>query len=627
MKEEEYHQEPEEELVAAASLSKGQRQALEVVEAAREKQSSKPSFARQLFMGSFEPTMIAPFPRQSVEDKALGDALADKTGKFLKEHLDPDEVDASRSISDKVVQGLKDLGLFKMKIPREYGGLGLSQANYNRVIMLVASYCSSTAVLLSAHQSIGVPQPLKLSGTPQQKEKFYGLMAEGAISAFALTEPDVGSDPAQMITEAKLSEDGTHYILNGCKLWCSNGGIADLIMVAARTPSKHVGGKEKKQISAFIVDAHSPGVEVVQRCDFMGLKGNQNALLSFVDVKVPKENLLWSEGRGLALALRTLNTGRLTLVAACTGVAKQCLAVARQWGKERIQWGKPVGLHEMGREKVAFIAATTLAMEAVMWLTSHWADQEDADIRIEAAMAKLFCSEAAWQVIDKTLQLRGGRGYETAQSLKERGETAYPVERMMRDIRANRIIEGTSEVMHLFIAREALDPHLSKVMALLGKNKVQAAGRMLGFYSLWYPARWLKSLVVRPYQRMMGPLASHYRFIERASHKLARILFHKMVTNGIALEKRQLTLERLVNIGMELFAMAATCSYAKSLYNERQGEHSSIILADHFCLLARERINQNLKALALKPEKQANPLAKNVLEGQATWLEDGVIKL
>ncbi len=224
-----------------------------------------------------------------------------------------------------------------------------------------------------------------------------------------MTEPDVGSDPAQMSCEAKLSEDGKYYILNGTKLWCTNGTIAELIIVTAKTAPKIVKGKEKKQISAFILEMNTPGVEVVHRCEFMGLKGIYNGVIQFTNVKIPAENLLWAEGRGLAMALATINVGRLTLPAACAGGAKQCLSIARRWGTERVQWGLPVGLHEAGREKIAYIASTTFAMEAIAWITSSWQDQGKIDIRIEAAMAKMFCTEETWKIIDLTLQLRGGR--------------------------------------------------------------------------------------------------------------------------------------------------------------------------------------------------------------------------
>lgn len=608
--------------------NKGKNQAMEIAEEAREKEYQLPSFGGQLFMGTFDSKLLFPFPTQSEEDRKKGDAVIEPFMAFLKENLDPEEVDRTHEIPKKVIDEMAKMGIFALKIPVEYGGLGFSQTNYNRLVMNVASYCGSTAVLISAHQSIGVPQPLKMFGTEEQKKKFLPRFRKGSISAFALTEIDVGSDPAQMTTEAKLSEDGSHYILNGTKLWCTNGTIADIIVVMARTAPKIVKGKEKKQISAFILETNTPGFEVVHRCEFMGLKGIYNGLLKFTNVKIPKENLLWAEGRGLALALSTINVGRLTLPAACTGAAKQCLAISRIWGNKRIQWGMPVGQHEAGRVKIAYIAATTFAMEAITWLTSSWADLGKVDIRIEAAMAKLYCTESLWKIVDMTMQLRGGRGYETGRSLKARGEPYYPVERIMRDCRINMILEGSTEIMKLFLAREAMDPHLKRAGGLLNPKasmgeKIKLSGKLMGFYSSWYTSQLFGSLLNSSYQEM-GTLAPHFKFIENTSHTLALKLFNAMVSYKQGLEKRQMLLGRLVEIGTELFAMAATCSYALSISNKNE---SALSLADYFCTITRRKIEEHLDGLSNNDDKSTNILAKKVLNNEMTWLEKGVVEI
>jgi len=612
-------------------VSEGQRQALEVIEESREKEYVHPSFGGQLFMGEFKPELLFPFPEQSEQDKAEADELIEKLTVLLQTKLDPELVDESREIPEEVIEEMARMGVFAMKIPKEYGGLGFSQSNYNRAVMKVASYCGSTAVLISAHQSIGVPQPLKMFGTEAQKKKFLPRFRQGSISAFALTEPDVGSDPAQMKTEAVLSPDGSHYILNGEKLWCTNGTIADIIIVMAKTAPKIVKGKEKKQISAFILEMDTPGVEVVHRCNFMGLGGIYNGLIRFTNVKIPKENLLDKEGRGLAMALSTINVGRLTLPAACTGAAKVALAIARRWGNERVQWGMPIGLHEAGREKIAYIAATTLAMEAMTWLTSSWADKGGVDIRIEAAMAKLFCTESAWEIVDMTMQLRGGRGYEKASSLKARGEPAYPVERMMRDVRVNMILEGSSEIMKLFLAREAMDPHLKKAGDLLRRDvsagkKLKAVGRLLGFYSTWLPKQWFKSLWGGSYKEL-GPLGKHYNYIEKWSHTLSSTIFYYMARYQQGLEKRQMILGRLMEIGTDLFAMSAVCSYAESLQKKNPEDKSPMELADYFCAMARRRIELRYESLSENDDRQANDVAKKVLQNDFMWLEKGIMPL
>jgi alkylation response protein AidB-like acyl-CoA dehydrogenase len=609
--------------IDTSKLSEGQRQALEVAEAARDATDGRAGFAAELLMGRYRPRRLQPFPRQSDEDRAEGDALVGSVSALLAERLDAEAVDESRAIPQDVVEGLRDLGVFRMKVPREHGGLGLSQVNYNRVIMAIASHCGSTAVLVSAHQSIGVPQPLKMFGTDEQKQRFFPRLVAGELSAFALTEPEVGSDPARMTTTAELTEDGREYVLNGEKLWTTNGPVAGLLVVMARTAPKMVRGKPRPQITALIVDGSSPGVEAAHRCDFMGLRAIQNGLLRFTDVRVPAENVLWGEGLGLKLALRTLNTGRLTLPAACTGLGKQCLAIARAWGNERVQWGQPIGRHEAGRDKIARIAATTFAMEAVTWLTSHWADQ-GRDIRIEAAMAKLFCSEAAWTIVDSTMQLRGGRGYERASSLAARGETPVPVERMMRDTRINTIIEGTSDIMRLFLAREALDPHLSVAGELLRPGtalprKAVAFARTAGFYGRWYPVRVVGGRLPRRFGEL-GPLARHGRFIDRNANRLAATLFRAMVRHGPRLERRQLLLGRLMDVGTELFAMSAACAYARS-----GAAGDAAALADVFCRQARRRIDGHFRAMRA-PARAANRLAADVLEGRLQWLERGVIE-
>lgn len=603
------------------------QQAMDITEEARQGYEH-PSFGSQLFVGEFDTSLLFPFPKQSDEDKKIGDAYLEKLEKFLVEKLDADQVDATKEIPKEVIDGLKEMGAFAIKIPKEYGGLGLSQINYNRIIMRVASTCGSTAVLLSAHQSIGVPQPLKMYGTEEQKKRFLPRFGKGSISAFALTEPDVGSDPAQMSCEAKLSEDGKYYVLNGDKLWCTNGTVADIIVVIAKTAPKIVKGKEKKQISAFIVEMNTPGIEVVHRCEFMGLGGIYNGLIRFKDVKIPVENRIGEEGRGLAMALGTVNVGRLTLPSASAAAAKQCLSIARRWGKERKQWGAPIGLHEPGAEKIAHIASTTLAMEAIAWLNCAWADQGNIDIRIEAAMGKLFCTEAMWEIVDMTMQLRGGRGYEKATSLKARGEPAYPVERMMRDCRINMILEGTSEIMKLFLAREAMDFHLKKAGPMLKKSsmgdKFKTGLDLAGFYSTWFPGQWLKTFKSSSYKEL-GRLEPHFQFIERQAHRLAYTIFKYMAKYQQKLEKRQLILGRLMDIATYLFAMAAVCSYSVSLSKEKGDNVSPLELADFFCMVHRQRIMDLYNKLDENQDRLSNELAKKVLDGNYKWLEEGII--
>ncbi|MBN8525559.1 MAG: acyl-CoA dehydrogenase family protein [Planctomycetes bacterium] len=611
-------------IIDTSKMSADKRAAMEIAEGARDR-SGNEGFGAQMFMGRFAHELLAEFPEQEPGERAIGDRLCEEVGAFLRDNLDPEEVDASRTIPAAVVEGLARMGIFAMKVPAAYGGLGLSQVNYNRVMMRIASWCGSTAVLVSAHQSIGVPQPLKLFGTEAQKQAWFPRFRAGAISAFALTEPGVGSDPSKLSTTAELSADGRHWILSGEKLWCTNGPIADILVVMARTPPKVVNGVERAQITALVVEKGMPGISVVHRCDFMGIRGIQNGLLRFDRVEVPVENVLWGEGKGLKLALTTLNTGRLTLPAATTGMAKQCLSFCRRWGAARTQWGLPVGAHEFGRHKLAWIAGHTLAMEAVTWLTSHWADQ-GRDLRLEAAMAKLFTSETAWRIVDMTMQMRGGRGYEKASSLKARGEAPYPVERMMRDCRINLIIEGTSEIMRLFLAREAMDPHLRLAADVIrpgvpAGTKMRAGARLAAHYGAWYAQQWFNGSLWHHHDEM-GPLAGHYHYIEAGAHRLARAIFHQMGLHRDKLERRQLILGRLMDVGTDLFAMAATCSYARHL-----GTSEAEMLADHFCREAVRRIETAYRELAANHDAFTNRVGKAVLGGDMTWLEEGVERI
>ena len=624
-----------ESVIDTSKMNAGKASAINLTESARDQTSTaEDSFAGQLFMGSFKPDLIFPFPTQTDEEKKIGDELVAIVCKFLIDHVDAEEIDATQNIPDSVIKGLTDLGLFAMKVDKKYNGLGLTQVNYNRVMVAVSAHCGSTAVLLSAHQSIGVPQPLKMFGTEAQKDKYLPQFREGKISAFALTEPEVGSDPAKMETTATLTEDGKHYLINGKKLWCTNGLIADVLVVMAQTPPKILSsGREIKQITAFIVEKEMPGMTQLHRCDFMGIRGIQNGLIEFKDVKVPAENIILGEGKGLKLALATLNTGRLTLPAAATGLGKYCLAVARDWGNERVQWGLPIGKHEAGANKLSFIASSTFAMEAVTFLTSHMADDHSKDIRIEAAMAKLFCSELGWELIDTTMQLRGGRGYEKAASLKARGEKPYPIERLMRDSRINRIIEGTTDIMKLFLAREAMDPHL-KVAADLLKHKtpigqkLQSGLKLASFYSKWYPTQWVNASLWNSHEEV-GKLSNHIAYVERGSHKLARTIFHYMGVYQNRLERKQNVLGILMEIGTFLFAMTTTCAYAKSqrkALKNRAGvdENTPEYLADVFCLNTQKKINDLFLQLSENDTKKENKLAKSVLKGDLAWLEEGI---
>jgi len=598
-----------------------EQEAREVAEAAREKEWQAPSFVRELFEGSFRLDLIHPYPEPDPADVERARPFLERLETFMREKVDSDKIDREGKIPPEIIEELRQMGAFGIKIDREYGGLGLSQLNYTKAIGLVTSQDGSLTALLSAAQSIGVPVPLKLFGSAEQKKKYLPRLAKGAISAFALTEPNVGSDPAGLTTFAELTPDGRHYILNGEKLWCTNGTIAELMVVMARTG---------KKISAFIVETDWPGVEVVNRLDFMGLKAIENGVIRFTNVAVPVENLIWGEGKGLKLALVTLNTGRLTLPASATAGAKRALQISRRWAAERVQWGQPIVKHDAVAQKLGRMAADTFAMEAVSELASLLADRGNADIRLEAAIAKMWNTEMGWRIVDDTLQIKGGRGYETADSLRSRGERPDPVERMMRDFRINLIFEGSSEIMRLFIAREAVDTHLDVAGPLIDPKaapgtKVKALFKAAAFYAIWYPKLWI-GLRGRFGYGEFGPLARHVRYVERRSRKLARALFHAMIRFGPKLEKRQAVLGRLVEIGAELFAISATASRAQRMVTRNPADRTPIELADLFARNSRRRIEERFAAIFDNDDRANYAVAQHVVGKQFAWLEEGIVR-
>jgi alkylation response protein AidB-like acyl-CoA dehydrogenase len=604
-----------------------EEQARAVAEESRESGWDKPSFAKELFLGRFPLDLIHPFPVPSDEERTRTDTFMAKLRGFLTT-VDGSVIERDAQIPDEYVKGLAELGCFGLKVSTEYGGLGMSQVAYNRALLMVSSVHPSIGALLSAHQSIGVPEPLKLAGSDEQKRKFLPRCAAGAVSAFLLTEPDVGSDPARLGATATPTDDGQAYELEGVKLWTTNGVVAELLVVMARVPSSegHKGG-----ISAFVVEADSPGITVERRNKFMGLRGIENGVTRFHRVRVPAENLVGKEGDGLKIALTTLNVGRLALPAIATGSAKWSLKIAREWSRERVQWGRPIGKHEAVASKLSFMAATVYALDAVLELSGQMADEGRNDIRIEAALAKLWSSEMSCRIADDLMQIRGGRGYETAESLAARGERAVPVEQIVRDLRINRIFEGSSEIMRLLIAREAVDSHLSAAGDLAKpdtdlRQKASAAVGASGFY-----AKWLPKLVFGDGQRPtayseFGSLASHLRFVERSSRKLARNTFYAMARWQAGMEQKQGFLGRVVDIGAELFAMSATCVRAES---QRSADATvgaqAYELADVFCQQATLRIEALFDALWSNTDGADVDLAANLLEDRYTWLEDGII--
>ncbi len=593
-----------------------------VAESSRQAQWEGDSFLRELFMGNFRLDLLERLDLD-VPTRPEFWTYFERVRDFLVDRVDPAQLDATGEYPPEVVDGLRELGAFGLKIPTEYGGLGFTHAEYVTLMKLIGSYDGNVTALLSAHQAIGVPQPIRLFGTEKQKETFLPRCAKGAISAFALTEPAVGSDPARRESVAKPTEDGEAFVLNGHKLWCTNGTLAELIVVMARDP-------ETDQINAFVVETDWPGVSVDHRCRFMGLRALANAFMSFDDVRIPRSHLIGEPGDGLKIALATLNTGRLTLPAATAGLAAMCEEVVRKWSNARVQWGQSIGKHEAIAHTNANIARSAFAMDSVSLAVGELADDDRFDLRLEAAAAKEWNTVRAWEIIDQTLQVRGGRGYETEHSLSARGEPAVGIERAMRDARINMIFEGSSEVMHLFIAREAVDQHLELAETLVDaeasfKDKLAALPRAVAFYAWWYPSRYL-GWGRWPRYAGYGQLGKHLRFADRMARKLARSMFHAMVWHRAGLEKKQGILFRAVDIGIELFVLTTTVIRASRMaaHGGAKGA-SAVALADLHARTARRQIRARFASLRRNDDAQAYETGRKLLDGDFDWLERGIV--
>ena len=611
-----------------ATTNPSYEQSKQVAEASRETEWKAPSFGKELFLGNFRLELIHPQPQPDPEMRAKGDAFLDRFRTFLQERVDPLQIERDAKIPDDVVEGLKSLGALGMKIPEEYDGLGLSQVYYNKALALAGQWHSALATLLSAHQSIGLPEPLRMFGSPEQKREWLPKVARTHVSAFLLTEPDVGSDPARMTTAAIPTEDGTGYKISGTKLWATNGAVADVVIIMAVVPKTD---KVKGGITAFICPYDAEGITVKTRNAFMGLRGIENSVTDFDEVFVPNEAVVGGVGKGLKIALATLNTGRLSLPAIAAASTKYSLKISREWAGERKQWGVPVGKHDPVAQMLAFMAGTAFGLEAVVDVSSRLADDKRNDFRIEAAIAKLYASELGWQAVDTMIQIRGGRGYETAESLKARGEKPIPAEQLLRDMRINRIFEGSTEIMHLLIAREVLDQHLQAAGGVLDPetafaDKARDAVKAAGFYAKWFP-----QLAVGEGQKPssfaeFGPLAGHLRYVERSARKLARSTFYLMGRYQAGLEHKGHLLGRLVDIGAELFGISAACVYAASIARDQPNRKDEAFeLADLFAKQARRRAEDQFSQLWSNDDASQYKAAQKLLEGRYTWFEADVL--
>jgi alkylation response protein AidB-like acyl-CoA dehydrogenase len=504
----------------------------------------KDGFAKDLFFGRFRTASMMPYPELSPEEQSTGDAAVRAVQNFVNARLDPDRIDREADIPPEVIRGLAELGVLGMTVSPEFGGKGISQQNYCRVMEVVGGRCAATAVFVNAHHSIGL-RALELFGTNEQKQRWMRSLATGEeLAAFALTEPEAGSDAANVQTRADPTPDGSAYVLNGEKRYITNAAIAGVLTVMARTPDdRDPDGK----ITAFLVTPDLPGFEITEaRMEKCGIRGTATGRIAFHDMHVPKENVLGEIGKGLKVALTVLDFGRTTFGASCTGAAKFCVAKAVEHANTRRQFGKSLGEFELVQQKIAQAAADTFAMESGTYHTASLIDSGAEDYMLETAMLKVFASDALWRIVNDTLQIYGGAGFFTDQ----------PFERMMRDARLNLIGEGANDVLRSFIAMVGLR-NVGKELETVVRRPWQAA-------KLWIPTPRIPT--IRGFlQPVAAGLAQQIRKFGRACQR-ALIAYREEILD------QQCVQARLGDTATELFLSGCVFSRLCALASENRDD-------------------------------------------------------
>ncbi len=615
---------------------------LERLEEARERIAGL-SFLAGLYEGRPDFDLLL-LPDESPEERAVGDAYGTTIESFLTAHVDPDEIERTAKIPDAVLKGLFQLGAFGMKIPKEYGGLGFSYTNYGRVLTLLAGWSNVLALTVAVPQSIGIAIPIVMFGNEDQKQRYLPRVAREDISAFALTEPITGSDAANVKTEAVLDATGATFLVNGEKLWCTNGTIARFVTLIARVPARRVQrdgkpvwipvpegkGAEDHVHSAFILDMATPGVQIRQRCQFEGCRGIENAHMTFRNVRVPAENTIGEIGKGLRYALTILNVGRaISIPAICLGMAKQAWQPTLDRANARLTFGKPLAQRQTQQMRIGQMAATLFAMESLAQLVWHLADHTGYDIRIEAAIAKMFCSEQTIRFLKDAQIIFGGMGYETAESKRFRGEPGFGIEQLVRDAEMSRIGEGATDILRPFVAREGLSPHLERAKHyfdehVTGTHRIKESWHLLRFYLPWYWRQWRKTPLPSRLEMQHPKVRPKLLYVEQASRRLARAILYAMAIHREALRDDQGRQNRIEAVGEDLLTIAAS-----ALYAERQertaGRPEGWDLADEVFRNARERIDRNIREIIRNRDGIVTAIGKSALSGKYPWLSSGII--
>lgn len=551
----------------------------------------KPSFAKMLYFGVFDTSRVFPYPQISPQEKVKSEAFAEKVRVFAETKIDPVKNDKEGSIPDSVIRGLGDLGLLGMTIPKEYGGLGMSQYAYCRAMEELSKRCSSTALFVNAHQSVGL-KALLLFGTDEQRKRWLAPVARGEeLAAFSLTEPNAGSDAAGIETRAVYIPEKKCYRINGIKQWTTNGSIAKIITVMAKTEIETPQGKQDK-ITAFLVTPDMSGFEVTAASlDKVGMRGSTTSNLAFHNLDVPEENILGPIGAGLRVCLTVLDYGRTTFGATCTGTAKVLLEKAIHHAKTRYQFKKPLASFPLIKKKLATIAGLVYAMDATTYLTAGLLDSHEKDIMLEAAMLKVFASEALWEIIYETMQIYGGRSFFTDE----------PLERMMRDGRLNMIGEGANEVLRAFIGVVGMRDVGVQLKGMLDavKNPIGEYTTLTRFaksflYKLHAPTIPVRSEILQPEAKRLGTAIRQFGF---AIVKLLAIYREDII-------EKQLLLDRIATSAIAIYTTTAVLSKLDSALETKTVGENDVPIAKLYCQQSMDLLDRSLDALNKNRDKE-----------------------
>lgn len=563
-----------------------------------------PSFTKAVFLGEIREDLVFPFPELSKDEKENLAAVLDSFRAWAKGTVNSHDLDHDGKFPDEVRQGMHELGMMGLNIPEEYGGFGASAMFFNRMFGAVGETDPALTVYFGAHQSIGC-KGITLFGTDEQKKRWLPRCASGElIAAFCLTEAGSGSDAQAMHCSAVPSEDGSHYVLNGQKIWISNAGYAGVFTVFAKVPTQ-IEGKLKQRVTAFIVDAKSPGITLGKIEEKMGIKASDTRTLSFENVKVPKEEMLGEVGHGFKIALEILNSGRLGLAAGSSRGARKVLDFALAYAKEREQFGRPIGSFEMIQHKFAVAAAECYAADAAWMLTASMVDKGGIDYSLETAACKVFASELAFRSACDAQQIAGGIGYS-----KE-----FPYEQAVRDSRINLIFEGTNEILRALIALSGLQQPGEHLQAI-GKA-FKKPMKSIGMISSYISGRVKRQLVKPEFTKVHDSLSDEAELVADVIHSLALAVEQALIDNGKNIIEKQFHQERMANTAIDVFLSTAALSRATWAIAKAGGVEKASADVDNvkiFVPMAMRRAKRAIRAMGHNQDARLKAIAERALE-------------